>query len=272
MTTRNRLLVITTIVALTFVALQLVTIEAIADRPILEYFSRSTILALVILPGFYWAINFNMKIERVVPVLLFPSIIIFTVSFFSELIIFASFAGVGQVPFLILSGIIIWFATYVTVLTANILNVSVITKIPLGQAGKAAQYVLTLFASYFGYTILFSLDIFPVLRLLLIFLFTLFLTYSSFWTIQLSKTQHLLSAMIVSVILLFAALVLSIWPLSVAYVALILSIIVYMTLGVGLEIRERVGFFIWIEYGLLFAIIVLIALLFAQFGINGTLI
>ncbi|MBN1915561.1 hypothetical protein JW796_01015 [Candidatus Dojkabacteria bacterium] len=272
MTTRTRSVVITTILSFFFVGLQLISFEFITEEEVLHYFIRSALLSSIMLLGFYWTINFNMNRGRFLSVLTFPSVITFIFSFFSELLLFTSFRGLGRIPFLVVSGLLFWLVSYITILTGNILNVSVLTKIPLGQAGKAAQYVLILIASYLGYSILFSLGISPVIRLGLIFMLTFYLTYSGFWMIQLSKSQLTLSVSIISFTVLFASFVLSIWPLSVAYVALILSVIVYMTLGVGLEIRERIGFFTWIEYSFLFLVILIIAVLFAPFGINGTLL
>ncbi len=272
MTTRTRSLILSSLLSLVFVGLQLVDLSIITKEQILHYFIRSAVLFIIMLVGFYWTINFNMSRERVLPVLTFPSVIIFIVSFFSELLLFASFKGVGRISFLAASALILWVINYITILTGNILNVSVLTKIPLGQAGKAAQYVLILLSSYLGFSILFSLGVPPFLRLALIFMLTFYLTYSGFWMIQLARSQLINSVLIISFIVLFASTILSLWPLSVAYVALILSIIVYMTLGIGLEIREKIGFFVWIEYGFLFLVILLIAFLFAQFGINGTLI
>ncbi|HEC65328.1 MAG TPA: hypothetical protein ENI23_08540 [bacterium] len=272
MSTRLRSILVTAVASISFLLLQLLDFNLSAEAGILESLLRSLIISFIVFIGIYWVVNFKIKIDRVLPILTFPALLIFVISFFAELIIFTSLDGAGEIGFLIASAIVLSVFVYVAVLTANILNVSVASKIPLGQAGRAAQYVLVLLASYLGFFILFSVGLIVFIRLPAIFLFTLFLSYSSFWTIELKNKESVLSSLILSFIVLFAATVLVIWPLSVGYVSLMLSMIMYMGLGVGLEIREKITGYVWVEYSLLFIVMIIIALLFASFGINGTLL
>ncbi|KXK26599.1 MAG: hypothetical protein TR69_WS6001000605 [candidate division WS6 bacterium OLB20] len=59
---------------------------------------------------------------------------------------------------------------------------------------------------------------------------------------------------------------------SSAVSGLVLSLVLYICLGIALEIRDIISRWIWIEYLSLFVLIVLMLILVAEWGINGTFV
>jgi hypothetical protein len=50
-----------------------------------------------------------------------------------------------------------------------------------------------------------------------------------------------------------------------------MSVLLYITLGVALEVREILKRFVWLEYGALFILIFLLLVVVSVWGINGPL-
>ena len=98
------------------------------------------------------------------------------------------------------------------------------------------------------------------------------LMYIALWSIKLKISQRLIASANIALFILLAAAVLSIWPVTAPYIALVLSLILYINLGISLEIRDIISKWIMIEYISLFFLIVIMLILVAEWGINGVII
>lgn len=230
------------------------------------------ILAPVAYILMFWISRFRIKGERFIVILGFPSVGVFVFTLFVELISTTIFGKLGQLSFVLITGALFSFYTYILFLTANILNVAYQDDVPLGQAGRAAYYVLNLIISYLLFFIVASNDFLFIFKLIAIFIIPFYITGSSLWTIRLKSGHRLANALSISLLITFAFFVLSIWPIGSTLLAFILSVILYVTLGISLEVRENISRTIWIEYALLFIFIFIILLTVSSWGINGTLI
>lgn len=268
MSTRSRILITALAIPLAFTLLSLLDFPVFSDHklqlvPILVAILESISVA--------WVVNFRLRGERLFTVLLFPAISLgILIGFFNELVN-SSGTQLDRVSVALISAVILFFVTYILTSNINILNLAVIENIPLGQAGRAAHYVLTLVFTYFFFVLLVTWDTNFLVKALVAFGFILIYTFVALWTISLEYRQRLISSLSIALIMLFVFMTLGIWPLGAFYMALFMVLVYYMTLGVALEIREIISRWIWYEYAALFAVIILLLLMTASWGVNGTI-
>jgi hypothetical protein len=152
------------------------------------------------------------------------------------------------------------------------LNTSYIQNIPLAQAAKAAVFILSLLDGFLVFFMLFTNDINVIYRIGSVFLIVILLSYISLWSVELNKSNRLIVALAVAVVLTLLSGIISMWPISAPYLALVLTLVFYIFMNISLEMREIISTFIWIEYSVLFSLIVLLIIVLSEWGINGLLI
>jgi hypothetical protein len=220
----------------------------------------------------YWISEFKITGERFITILCFPMVGILVFSLFVELIINSIFGQLGIISFIIFSGLFFALFTYILLLTANVLNMAHSMDIPLGQAGRAAYYILNMVIEYLLFLIIISNEILILLQITFLFLVSFFIVTSTLWTIRLRAGRRVLISSSISFLVAFAYFVLSMWPVDITYIAFVLLIILYITLGIALEIREHISRMVWFEYFLLLSFIFLLLMIISSWGINGSLI
>ncbi len=272
LSTRARSIILSLLITFIFILFQRVDFIKLLDIDASFDFVKLFVISLVMYLGVFWALSFRIKGERFVTVLFFPSLAIFVLTLYIELIIGSIFGDINRVLTQILASMIVALVSYILILTANILNVGFLENIPLTQAGRAAHYVLTLISTYLFFSIIFSNSIGIILKISLVFAVTYLFTTIALWTIKIEYRQRFLSSLSISITMVVLGFVLVLWPISSEYLALIMTLIYYMALGMALEIREVLSSRIWLEYLLLFFAIILILLLISDWGINGRLI
>lgn len=270
--TRTRAIILSFTITLVFLVTQQINFLEILDVDLPFDVIKLLIVSVVTYMGTYWVLNFRVRGERFFTVLLFPSLSIFILTFYIELIIASVFSELGRAFSQILASIIVTIIAYILILTANILNLGYLQKIPLTQAGRAAHYVLTLISTYLFFSIIFSNSIPAVFKLAGVFMISYLFTSIALWTIEINYRQRLLSSLGIALMLVLFTFVILLWPISSEYLALILSLIYYMALGIALEIREVLSGRIWAEYLLLYSAIIFILFIVSNWGINGRLI
>jgi hypothetical protein len=271
MSTRFRILVTAALVPILFILLNLVNPdipEFIANRGYIVPLALAILEAVLVA----WVVNLNLRGERIFTVLAFPAASIGVFVAFLEIVVRTSGNTLDRISTLLLSAVILGIVTYILTATINILNLSATKNIPLGQAGRAAHYVLTMIFAYFSFVLLVTNDVSFFLKLGIVFLMIFTYTFVALWTISLAYSQRIISAIGISSLLTFSFLIMGIWPLESFYFALFMVLIYYMCLGVALEIREIISSWIWYEYGAIFAVILIILLTTANWGVNGTIL
>lgn len=163
--------------------------------------------------------------------------------------------------------------SYFVLLTTNILHTSIFVSIPLEQAARAAQFIFTLVSSYVVLILFFGAQYIFVEKVLFILPFIFFVSFSSI--IMLPKVDiklALIKTANIVLTILFAIFVMSIWPINYIYAILTIAVCFYIMLSISLEMRQVLTNYIWGEYGVLIALIIILLVLNSTWGINGTLI
>ncbi len=281
MTTRLRALIVTSITSvLVFVSLagidvfsykELLAAIGIQDVVAIEFTMAALIMAMLAI-GVLWVLFFKRKGASFFAIGMFPSIALFPYVLLADSIIKSIFTGLGQISVAAIAAIIYWLACYLLVLTANVLNGGVQYNIPLGQAGKASQFIFSLISSYFLMAFLYGAAFPLTLRVALIAGFIFYFAYSTIWALQVPAKQVLISALAIMSVMVLLTLLLSIWPISSVYATLTGVVVLYVLLNVALEVREHVGNMVWLEYGLLILLVVIILFANGNWGVNGSLI
>jgi hypothetical protein len=233
---------------------------------------KGAVLGAFMYIGVFWALFFKVRGERLITIMLFPSFGIVALSILLQLILTSFIGGIGQIPIFILSLVIIGIFTYINLLSVNILNTSYLQNIPLAQAAKAAIFILSLLDGFLIFFLLFTNDINILYRISGVFLTVILLSYISLWSVDMFRSEKLLTAIALAVLLTFIAGAISIWPISAPYLALTLTLIFYIFMNISLEMREIISEYIWLEYAVIFSLILLLLLLLSEWGINGLLI
>ncbi|MBU0975936.1 MAG: hypothetical protein ABIE03_03330 [Patescibacteria group bacterium] len=233
---------------------------------------RALIVSLVFFAGLSWVLNFKVKGIRVFTILGHSAFIVFIQTLFLELIVFQDASRISEktISLLILFfwGVVIYFL----VLTVNILNVSFISQIPLGQAAKASSFVYYLFTAYFAFLLVLRSGAPLHMKLLLFVVVIVINTVTTFWFKKESNKQLLTESGAVIFFMITVFVLMMIWPLPVELASMFLIIIYYILIGLGLEERETTSLLIRVEYFVILIFAVIFLLKLSIWGINGTIV
>src|SRR3989344_6886643 len=127
------------------------------------------------------------------------------------------------------------FGLYSLLLSQNIFIVASTRTIALLSGARIVSFVLTLVSYFFLTNIAFSLHIFLIPSILIVFLYTFLLLQHSLWTYTLQKTIYPLSLWVLCLTLCLVeiAAVLWFWPSSPTVVALFLTGFFYTIAGMS---------------------------------------
>jgi hypothetical protein len=269
-TTRVRAIIITIALIFIFALLQFLEIGQLI--PLDENITKALIVSVFFYISMYWVLNFNIRGIRFITILGYSAIIIFIQALFLQLVVFQDIGRISEKTFSVFVLLVFGLSVHFLILTTNILNVSYISKIPLAQAAKAANFIYTLFGAYFAYLLIFKAGVEELIQFLLFAGVTIFLTANIFW-FKKESTRQLIgesAAVVLSMVTLYVIFI--IWPLSVEVATMFYIIVYYVLIGLGLEERETTSALMRVEYITLFVIVVLLLLKVAVWGINGSVI
>lgn len=220
-----------------------------------------------------WTLFFKRKNKSLIWIGLFPSVALVPLALFAYNVLPGFLANIEIISFSIVTTAVFALYTYLLVLTANVLNGAVLYQIPLGQAGKASQFVFTLVSTYLLLVLIFGSNLNPLIRVVVMAVFSGFLTFSATWCLQsyTGRQLRIISITIGLIIGLFTLLA-SIWPIAGVYASVIVASIFYMSLNIALEIREMIKNALWVEYSVIVGVIILALFLLGEWGINGSLL
>lgn len=279
MTTRVRSLIVTSFTAGLFVIFLsgLLDISLVSSTlGIGNQIGGNVFAALVISSclalGTTWVLFFKSKQRSILVLSLFPALAIFPYVLLADSVIKSIFTGLGQISVSIIAAAIYWVVTYLLILTANVLNGALLFNIPLGQAGKAAQFIFSLISSYFLIAFLFGGAFGIEIRLLVISVFVFYFSYACIYVLQLPTREIWMSSLVITLVMVVITVLLSVWPIASVYATLVAVVFFYIMLNVALEVREKIGNAIWIEYAVLLVLIAIILFTNANWGINGRLL
>lgn len=133
---------------------------------------------------------------------------------------------------------------YVLLLSQNVFNVASIRTIPLYRVASTTVFVLTLLTSFILFDVIYSLNLLFVWNGLLVFLLTFLLVIQVLWSIEMEQVSSavLIYTLVLSLVVGEVALMLSFWPIYHPMASLILSTVLFITLGITTHtFRERLS-------------------------------
>lgn len=279
MTTRVRSLIVTSFTAGLFIIflsgalnLSLVSDTLGISNQIGTNLLAALIISIVLALGTSWVLFFKSKQKSIFVLSLFPAIAILPYVLLADSVIKSIFSNLGQLSVSIIAAAIYWLVTYLLILTANVLNGALLFNIPLGQAGKAAQFIFSLISSYFLIAFLFGGAFSIEVRLLIISLFVFYFSYACIYVLQLPMKEIWMSSLVITLVMGVITVLLSVWPIASVYATLVAVVFFYIMLNVALEVREKIGNAIWVEYAVLLVLVAVILFTNGNWGINGRLL
>lgn len=133
---------------------------------------------------------------------------------------------------------------YTLLLSQNVFNVASMRTIPLYRAASTTVFILTLLTSYLLFNVMFSLNMFFVWNGVWVFLVSFPLILHVIWSIDMEGLSSLVLvySLLLSLVLAEAGLTLSFWPISHTMASLVLSTLLFVTLGISTHaLRDRLG-------------------------------
>lgn len=127
------------------------------------------------------------------------------------------------------------FGLYSLFLSENIFIVSSVRTIALSSSARIVSFVVAMVSYFFMTDVIFSLHLNILVTLLLIFIFSFFLIQHSIWTHTLEKSfkSNLEWVLLIAVCIVEVALALWFWPTNPTLVALFLTGLFYILVGVS---------------------------------------
>lgn len=133
---------------------------------------------------------------------------------------------------------------YTLLLSQNVFNVASMRTIPLYRAASTTVFILTLLTSYLLFNVMFSFNMFFVWNGVWVFLISFPLILHVVWSIEMEGLSSLVLvySLLLSLVLAEVGFVLSFWPISHTMASLVLSTLLFVTLGISTHaIRDRLG-------------------------------
>lgn len=220
-----------------------------------------------------WVIFFRIRGRGLFTIGLYPSVAITPFVLLLVSLFFSINNISNKTLFILLGSIGLSILSYIIFLTSNILHSSLKQQIPLEQAARAAQFIISLISSYIIFIYSLSSNYGLPIKILIITPFIFYFTYSGIWILKnISSDQILTRTVAIVVVMILSLLVVIIWPLNIIYSILTASIIYYILLNVALDYRTKLNINYWVEYIILIILTSILLASTAVWGINGTII
>ncbi|GAB4284794.1 MAG: hypothetical protein Kow0081_2160 [Candidatus Dojkabacteria bacterium] len=233
----------------------------------------SLFIVLIVLIGTQVVLLFPVRNVKRYILGVYPTIVTFPVVFLSLTFLVAETNSFSQLLFSFFFSILVVGFSYFLLLITNILHTSLQVNIPLEQAARAAQFIFSLLTSYVVLILFFGTQYNFFEKIVLILPFIFALSFASIHMLPDSSLDiSIIKSASISITILFAIFVLSIWPINYIYAILGIAVCFYIMLSISLETRPILQKYVWVEYTVLAGLIVFLLLTNSFWGINGTLI
>ncbi len=220
-----------------------------------------------------WVFGYQIKKGSIVPIAAFPSVTLLSPIFLAISVLLTISLDKNKFIFSGIVTVILTVVSYFLFLTANILNTSTYSRIPLEQAGKAAQFIFGLISAYLMMIFVFGNNIDFLLRIITIVPTIYYFTYSLNLSLRgISVGQVFMRSIAITMVMSIALIIFSIWPVNYIYAMLSSAVIFYILLSVSLEVRVNLTRYIWIEYFTLVFLVTFLLFANSSWGINGPII
>ena len=215
--------------------------------------------------GFIWILSFkvNMRILTfILPQVVFiiSSQILFLDMFFEQ-----TFGRVYETILMFALLVIFFLLTHTVLLTSNVFAVSSFKKIPLEAVAKTTIYIassLSIFFATYGFLNLPVLTVFAAIPLLIFYFFSIVFLLSHFYLEVSTVFSNALLAFWSLFLVLMGAIVFS---TRVEFIALLLTMVFYFSVGLFISKREQISSLKILEYIFILILIAFFAFYFSLF-------
>lgn len=223
MSKRKRFILVSVVLSLGFVGIQFI-------EEIYRYWSIA-FLSVFTAVSFLWSLREGLGKNLTLLSIILPTLFTVGVGLFWFLLPSSIYT---RIPIVIFYG----FGIYALSLTMNIYTVSAIRTIALLRAARGVGFVLSLVTSFLLYDTILSFKTGLILRMVLIFVFSLPIFIQGFWAVPLTKElsqskKFIPLALISAVIASEVSVSLFFWPVTVIVGSLFLTMTMYVLLGLG---------------------------------------
>jgi len=228
--------------------------------------------AVVIYFGLYWVLEFNVIGLRLIFVFILP--ILFDFMFVQQSLGLESSLNrdISSGIFIVVA-IIFSILNYVIILTANILNVASIRKIPLLQVAQTSAYFFSVFLLFLVLSFVQGLGYSIFFNLILIFIFSFIVMYQLFWFIVEGRSLLFWVTMVCAMSLALVYEILSFFPISYVLLNISISALVYVFGGLVMHsAKKSLRGTMLIEYFVTLVILLVIIFATSDWGSFGSLL
>jgi hypothetical protein len=246
LTKRQKIVIASVLIALGMLLIQTVSFFVLRYRLVLTLSFFAFILSL-------WALWEGMTKTKAIVLLILPTFFALGVSSFYFLL---PVRWLTRLPVAVLFGL----SFYSLLLSQNVFNVASVRTIPLYRAASTVTFLFTLITAFFLNNVVFALDQPFFFNGIIVALLSFPLILQVLWSIQMENITFaiLVYSGILSLIIGECAMALSFWPVVPTIWSLMLCTMMYVLLGLTMEIyRERLSRRVVWEY-LAIGVVVLI--------------
>jgi hypothetical protein len=243
-----------------------------------EYNQRIVIFATIVIAVLtfvltQWILFFKLKGRGFLTIGFYPSVSLAPFLLLASSLYFSINSSVNKSIYIALVAIGISILSYLIFLTTNILNISLRQSIPLEQAARASQFIISLISSYIIFIYSLSSNYGLGIKLAIIVPFIFYFTYAGIWILKnISNKQVLDRTIVITLVMVFAIVIILVWPINVIYSILAASVIYYILLNIALDYRTKLNLNYWIEYIVLIVLVSILLITTATWGINGSIV
>jgi len=197
----------------------------------------AVLVASIMYFGLYWVLEFEVVGFRLVYVFILP--VLFNFMFVqrilsSEIRIFGGVEG-GELIIAVLFGIL----NYILILTANILNVASIRKIPLLQVAQTSSYFFSVFLSFLTFDMIQDMELSPIMDILIIGVVFYLIIHQLLWFVIENRRSLFHSTIVIDLLIVLIYLVMSFWPIPYFLLNIFLSGVMYVLCGYIMHSAKR---------------------------------
>jgi len=224
------------------------------DKAWMSYVIAIAYLILTFI-GLIWVFSFQIRLKSI-PCLAQSALFVASEFLFVEMFFFEKLDRIYEAVLLLAILGVIWIATYVSFLMANIFNVGLYKGIPLEQVARTASYVLSLFMVYF-FTFTFlanGMDLYVLLPVILLSYFAI--TAMHIRNLEFEKKDFLRRTILTSLIMLILFLGSFLIGSKHEYVAIVPTVGFFVSIGgVSKSATERGSKMNIVLYGLILLVV-----------------
>ncbi len=236
-------------------------------------FITTFIVCLILFLLNIWVLFFKLNVKTLFTIGAFPSAVVVPYLVLTLSILATVSNQMNRLIFSFGVSAAFIIITYLLVLTTNIINGSFFMQLPLEQAAKASQFIFGLISTYLMFVYIFSGNFNIFTRMIIILPFIFYFTLSCTSVLKnISQDDANSRSILITLVMSVAVFIMSIWPIESIYAILGLAVVYYVLLNITLEIRKQVGRGLWVEYSVLFFLILFLLFVNGFFGIKGAII